>query len=81
MWCRVLSNRSVSRIALPLTREKTSGGERTRTADFYVANVALYRLSYTPEKRDLQNIADSITLLKWNFGQRVPPPGFLSQDS
>ena len=27
----------------------TSGGERTRTADFYVANVALYQLSYTPE--------------------------------
>ena len=26
-----------------------SGGERTRTADFYVANVALYQLSYTPE--------------------------------
>src|ERR1700688_3972145 len=25
-----------------------SGGERTRTADFYVANVALYQLSYTP---------------------------------
>src|SRR5215212_529285 len=25
------------------------GGERTRTADFYVANVALYQLSYTPE--------------------------------
>ncbi len=24
------------------------GGERTRTADFYVANVALYQLSYTP---------------------------------
>jgi hypothetical protein len=27
---------------------RISGGERTRTADFYVANVALYRLSYTP---------------------------------
>lgn len=25
-----------------------SGGERTRTADFYVANVALCQLSYTP---------------------------------
>ena len=25
------------------------GGERIRTADFYVANVALYQLSYTPE--------------------------------
>jgi hypothetical protein len=24
------------------------GGERTRTADFHVANVALYQLSYTP---------------------------------
>src|ERR1700681_431891 len=30
-------------------RENVSGGERTRTADFYVANVALYQLSYTPE--------------------------------
>ena len=27
----------------------SSGGERTRTADFHVANVALYQLSYTPE--------------------------------
>src|ERR1039458_4597312 len=26
----------------------TGGGERTRTADFHVANVALYQLSYTP---------------------------------
>jgi hypothetical protein len=29
-------------------KSDSSGGERTRTADFYVANVALYRLSYTP---------------------------------
>src|SRR5438552_12109071 len=28
---------------------RVSGGERTRTADFYVANVALYQLSYTPD--------------------------------
>ena len=28
--------------------EQFGGGERTRTADFYVANVALYQLSYTP---------------------------------
>jgi len=28
------------------------GGERTRTADFYVANVALYQLSYTPALRE-----------------------------
>jgi hypothetical protein len=32
-----------------VTCEVESGGERTRTADFYVANVALYQLSYTPE--------------------------------
>lgn len=32
----------------PSTRENTGGGERTRTADFHVANVALYQLSYTP---------------------------------
>ena len=25
------------------------GGERIRTVDFYIANVALYQLSYTPE--------------------------------
>src|SRR6202011_1123005 len=31
------------------TRQYVGGGERTRTADFYVANVALYQLSYTPE--------------------------------
>jgi 2-dehydropantoate 2-reductase len=28
----------------------SSGGERTRTADFHVANVALYQLSYTPKR-------------------------------
>ena len=28
--------------------DNVSGGERIRTADFYVANVALYQLSYTP---------------------------------
>ena len=32
----------------PLTWEIFGGGERTRTADFHVANVALYQLSYTP---------------------------------
>ena len=31
-----------------LPGETSSGGERTRTADFHVANVALYQLSYTP---------------------------------
>ena len=39
-----------------LTRENAGGGERTRTADFYVANVALYQLSYTPVWR-FQNSA------------------------
>ena len=34
--------------SLTPTRGHCSGGERTRTADFYVANVALYQLSYTP---------------------------------
>ena len=29
-------------------RFTTGGGERTRTVDFYIANVALYQLSYTP---------------------------------
>ena len=28
--------------------EQLGGGDRTRTGDFYVANVALYQLSYTP---------------------------------
>jgi hypothetical protein len=32
----------------PLLSQMNSGGERTRTADFYDANVALYQLSYTP---------------------------------
>ena len=31
------------------SREFAGGGERTRTADFHVANVALYQLSYTPK--------------------------------
>ena len=33
---------------LHIVKMTTCGGERTRTADFYVANVALYQLSYTP---------------------------------
>ena len=40
----------LSRIETLLNVRRTcGGGERTRTADFYVANVALYQLSYTPE--------------------------------
>ena len=38
-------------ITFPASRlpgKTSSGGERTRTADFHVANVALYQLSYTP---------------------------------
>ena len=31
-----------------LARPQQGGGERIRTADFYVANVALCQLSYTP---------------------------------
>ena len=38
---------------------QVSGGERTRTADFYVANVALYQLSYTPEVRPTVSVGDS----------------------
>src|SRR5579864_3755050 len=34
----------------PWSYIRWSGGERTRTADFYVANVALCQLSYTPER-------------------------------
>ena len=29
------------------------GGERIRTVDFYIANVALYQLSYTPKKKPI----------------------------
>jgi hypothetical protein len=32
----------------PLTWVFSGGGERIRTADFHVANVALCQLSYTP---------------------------------
>ena len=31
--------------------QNLGGGERIRTADFYVANVALCQLSYTPDGR------------------------------
>ena len=34
-------------------KERVGGGERDRTADLYVANVALSQLSYTPD--DAQN--------------------------
>ncbi len=40
------------------TREDRSGGERTRTADFHVANVALYQLSYTPETEASSRFTD-----------------------
>src|SRR5438477_7927639 len=40
-------------ICLRCLATSQGGGERTRTADFYVANVALYQLSYTPG-RELQ---------------------------
>jgi hypothetical protein len=36
----------------PSTSSFARGGERIRTADFYVANVALYQLSYTPGTED-----------------------------
>jgi hypothetical protein len=37
--------------------QRFGGGERTRTADFYVANVALYQLSYTPAREHSKVIA------------------------
>ena len=37
-----------SRAKAVQSSQEASGGERTRTADFYVANVALCQLSYTP---------------------------------
>ena len=40
-----------SLVSLSCVSCQVSGGERTRTADFYVANVALYQLSYTPGGR------------------------------
>ena len=40
-WCP-------SRALVPSLPPRGGGGERTRTADFHVANVALYQLSYTP---------------------------------
>ncbi len=41
------------------------GGERTRTADFHVANVALYQLSYTPW-REAQGSAGS-GAIRWDL--------------
>src|SRR5580658_7982073 len=51
-----------------LTRGNCSGGERTRTADFYVANVALYQLSYTPE--GVSRIAPGTDLVFYLFRPR-----------
>ena len=51
--------------ARPRQNPKThfsSGGERTRTADFYVANVALYHLSYTPACSQRLAAAPSMTI-------------------
>ena len=33
---------------MPLNWDFTGGGEGTRTLGLYIANVALYQLSYTP---------------------------------
>ena len=45
---RAPSNRGLIRANVVET-DNGSGGDRTRTDDFYDANVALYQLSYTPE--------------------------------
>jgi hypothetical protein len=49
MWHDAKAPTPWERPAQRVTCGFESGGERTRTADFYVANVALYQLSYTPE--------------------------------
>ena len=43
-----ISNRGCFWILLDLIGWGAGGGERDRTADLYVANVALSQLSYTP---------------------------------
>ena len=55
-----------------------SGGERTRTADFYVANVALYQLSYTPEGTVIVGAAREIAGQRGSSPQasRVQKPPF-----
>ena len=37
-----------SRVVNPADLHSRGGGERTRTVGLYIANVALYQLSYTP---------------------------------
>ncbi len=37
-----------------LIRGNTGGGDRTRTGGLYVANVALFQLSYTPNMIELR---------------------------
>ncbi len=56
---RAQNPRQRPRVRSALPPKRTSGGERTRTADFYVANVALCQLSYTPRVQ-LQDSASYI---------------------
>src|SRR4051794_38580177 len=46
--CRASARQSRVQHTGEVTTQGRSGGERIRTADFYVANVALCQLSYTP---------------------------------
>ncbi len=47
-WIALGSSGAVVFILQWFESSNCGGGERTRTADFHVANVALYQLSYTP---------------------------------
>ena len=49
-----------------LIRGNTGGGDRTRTGGLYVANVALFQLSYTPN-----NISPTIHLQSYTSNSTV----------
>src|SRR5581483_3040393 len=56
------------RVLVPSRAGLDGGGERIRTADFYVANVALCQLSYTPEVRFEDSRPSCASVRRWRVG-------------
>ena len=58
LWRTVRRSFATGEFAKRRVNRGPGGGERTRTADFYIANVALYQLSYTPRvRREISRVA------------------------
>ena len=65
LWHDAKAPASCERPAQRVTCGSESGGERTRTADFYVANVALYRAELHPPKESSAYQRVSYPIPRW----------------